>query len=52
MDYRFLMTAMVAAGYEGYVLIEGGRVGDQFEMDTRSPHYMRRLESEVKADVD
>ncbi len=52
MDYRFLMTAMVAAGYEGYVVIEGGRVGDQFEMDTRSPHYMRRLESEVKADVD
>jgi sugar phosphate isomerase/epimerase len=49
MDYRFLMTAMVAAGYDGYVVIEGGRVGDQFEMDTRSLHYMRKLESEVRA---
>jgi hypothetical protein len=49
MDYRFLMTAMVQAGYDGYVAIEGGRVGDQFEMDTRSLNYMRRLESEVRA---
>jgi sugar phosphate isomerase/epimerase len=51
MDYRFLMTAMVEAEYDGYVVIEGGRLGDQFEMDTRSLHYMRRLESEVKADL-
>ncbi len=51
MDYRFLMTAMVKAGYDGYVVIEGGRLGDQFEMDTRSLHYMRKLESEVKADL-
>ena len=49
MDYRFLMTAMAKAGYDGYVAIEGGRVGDQFEMDTRSLHYMRKLESEVRA---
>ncbi len=48
MDYRFLMTAMVEAGYDGYVAIEGGRVGDQFEMDTRSLKYMRGLEAEIK----
>ncbi|MDP6823913.1 MAG: sugar phosphate isomerase/epimerase family protein [Dehalococcoidia bacterium] len=51
MDYRFLMTAMVQAGYDGYVAIEGGRVGDQFEMDTRSLKYMRRLEAEVKTEA-
>jgi len=49
MDYRFLMTAMVESGYDGYVAIEGGRVGDQFQMDTRSLRYMRELESEVTA---
>ena len=51
MDYRFLMTAMVQAGYDGFVAIEGGRVGDQFEMDTRSLKYMRRLEAEGRAEA-
>jgi sugar phosphate isomerase/epimerase len=51
MDYRYLMTAMVQAGYDGYVAIEGGRVGDQFEMDTRSLNYMRGLESEVRTTI-
>ena len=51
MDYRFLMTAMLSAGYDGFVAIEGGRVGDQFEMDTRSLKYMRRLEAEVRAEA-
>jgi sugar phosphate isomerase/epimerase len=49
MDYRYLMTAMIQAGYDGYVAIEGGRVGDQFEMDTRSLNYMRELEAEIRA---
>jgi sugar phosphate isomerase/epimerase len=51
MDYRFLMTAMVDAGYDGYVAIEGGREGDQFEMDTRSLKYMRKLEAEVRSEL-
>ena len=46
MDYRFLMSVMVDAGYSGFVAIEGGRTNDQWYMDTRSLHHLRELETE------
>lgn len=48
MDYRFLMSAMIEAGFDGYVAIEGGRAGDPFSIDARSLRYLRELEESVR----
>lgn len=42
-DYRFAIRAMVEAGYEGYLAIEGVREGDQFWGDGRSVQYCREI---------
>lgn len=42
-DYRFAISAMVAAGYTGWLAIEGCRYGDQLRNDGRSVEYCREL---------
>jgi len=46
-DYRFAISAMVEAGYSGYVAVEGAQHGDQLTFDSRSAQYVRRLLSEL-----
>ncbi|TAK21374.1 MAG: sugar phosphate isomerase/epimerase [Chloroflexota bacterium] len=48
-DYRFAVSAMVAAGYSGYMSIEGANTGDQLSQDARSAAYARRLLREATA---
>jgi sugar phosphate isomerase/epimerase len=40
-DYRFAISAMAAAKYEGYLAVEGMREGDQLHLDGRSADYVR-----------
>ena len=40
-DYRFAISAMVDAGYSGYLAVEGAQVGDQLTLDARSANYVR-----------
>ena len=42
-DYRFAISAMLAAGYNGYLAIEGMRLGDQFHNDGKSVAYVKSL---------
>lgn len=42
-DYRFCIAAMVDAGYDGYLAIEGIRSGDQIHGDGRSVAYVKGL---------
>lgn len=42
-DYRFAVSAMVAAGYSGAMSIEGANTGDQITQDARSAAYARDL---------
>lgn len=42
-DYRFAITAMVHAGYDGFLAIEGTNTGDQLTRDARSAAYCREL---------
>ena len=46
-DYRFAVAAMLKADYEGYMAIEGAWAGDQWESDTRSLNYAKRLWDEA-----
>ena len=46
-DYRFAISAMVEAGYDGYLAIEGCRYGDQLHGDGRSVAYCRELLREL-----
>ena len=43
LDYRFAMAAMLAAGYDRYIAIEGLRVGDQLSGDARSLKELKSL---------
>ena len=45
-DYRFALSALRGAGYDGHVAIEGIRLGDQFARDRASAEYMRSLLAE------
>lgn len=47
-DYRFAISAMVAAGYQGYLAIEGLQLGDQISGDGRSLAYVKQILSEVE----
>ena len=38
-DYRFAIAAMAAAGYDGYLAIEGAREGDALSQDRRGVEY-------------
>lgn len=44
-DYRFALSAMVTAGYQGAIAIEGIRLGDQWLLDARSVEYVKSLSS-------
>jgi len=48
-DYRFAISAMLAAGYEGYFAVEGAQKGDQLTQDRRSVEYARGLLAELSA---
>ncbi len=45
-DYRFAVAAMHAAGYRGYMAIEGVAAGDQFVADPKSLTYARAVWAE------
>ena len=42
-DYRFAIAAVLDAGYDGYLAIEGIRDGDQFYQDGRSVAYVKSV---------
>ncbi len=42
-DYRFAITAMHDAGFDGYLAVEGHLKGDQLTNDTRSLAYVREI---------
>jgi sugar phosphate isomerase/epimerase len=46
-DYRFAIAAMLDAGYQGYMAVEGGNLGDQLTQDTKSARYARKLIDEL-----
>jgi sugar phosphate isomerase/epimerase len=46
-DYRFAVSAMLEAGYDGYLSIEGIRSGDQILGDGRSVAYVKGLLAEL-----
>lgn len=46
-DYRFAISAMVAAGYQGYLAIEGLQLGDQITGDGRSLEYVKRVLADI-----
>lgn len=46
-DYRFAISAMVAAGYDGYLAIEGMNQGDQLFEDCRSINYAKQILAEL-----
>jgi sugar phosphate isomerase/epimerase len=48
-DYRFAISAMLAAEYDGYLAVEGVRAGDQFDLDGRSVTYVKSLLAELGA---
>jgi sugar phosphate isomerase/epimerase len=49
-DYRFAISAMTDAGYDGYLAIEGVQFGDQLSQDRRSADYVRGLFAELSGD--
>jgi sugar phosphate isomerase/epimerase len=49
-DYRFALAAMRAAGYAGYLAIEGAAAGDQFHADQKSLAYVRAVWAELGGD--
>lgn len=46
-DYRFAISAMQAAGYSGYLAIEGSNAGDILGKDRRSTEWARAIISEA-----
>ena len=46
-DYRFAIAALLDAGYEGYLAIEGVRDGDAFHQDGRSVAYVKSVLAEL-----
>jgi sugar phosphate isomerase/epimerase len=48
-DYRFAISAMLSAGYDGYLAVEGAQKGDQLTQDRRSLEYVRTLLAELEA---
>ena len=47
LDYRFAIAAMVDAGYDGYLAVEGAREGDALTQDRRGADYIRHLLTEL-----
>ena len=48
-DYRFAMSAMAAAGYSGYMAIEGAWAGDQWLADQKSLEYAKGIWAELES---
>ena len=48
-DYRYAVSAMIVANYQGYMAIEGARDGDQLSQDIQSATYAKRLIAEASA---
>ena len=48
-DYRFAISAMVEARYDGYLMVEGARAGDQLHADATSVRYAREILDELGA---
>ena len=46
-DYRFAISAMAEASYQGFLMVEGARAGDQLHQDRRSFEYVKQLLSEL-----
>ena len=46
-DYRFAISAMVAAKYGGYMAIEGVQSGDQFHLDGKSISYAKSVVADL-----
>jgi sugar phosphate isomerase/epimerase len=46
-DYRFAVSAMLDADYQGYLAIEGAREGDQLSLDRRGAEYAQALMSDI-----
>ena len=46
-DYRFAISAMADAGFDGYLAIEGATDGDQLYADRRSIAYVRSVLAEI-----
>jgi sugar phosphate isomerase/epimerase len=46
-DYRFALSAMAEAKYQGYVAVEGMNLGDQLTGDGRSAAYVRGILAEL-----
>ena len=46
-DYRFAISAMAEVSYQGYLMVEGARAGDQLHQDRRSFEYVKELLSEL-----
>jgi sugar phosphate isomerase/epimerase len=46
-DYRFALSAMVEANYQGYLMIEGCREGDQLYRDGKSVEYVTSVLREL-----
>jgi len=49
-DYRFAIAAMQAAGYSGYLAVEGAQRGDQLTQDRRSAEYVRKILADLGGD--
>ncbi len=47
-DYRFALSAMRAADYDGYFALEGANTGDQLRKDERSVEYVRGILAELE----
>ena len=47
-DYRFAISAMHDAGFDGYLAVEGMTQGDQITNDRRSLEYVKQLLREVE----
>lgn len=47
-DYRFAISAMHDAGFDGYLAVEGMTQGDQITNDRRSLEYVKQLLSEIE----
>ena len=47
-DYRFALSAMHHAGYEGYFALEGTNTGDQLHKDKQSVDYVKGILAELE----
>lgn len=46
-DYRFALSAMIANGFNGSIIVEGVRLGDPYYGDSKSAVYMKDLIAEL-----